>query len=522
MRQISGGDALFLYTDRQSRHQHIATLLIYDPSTAKEQPLRFKTILQTIEERLGTSPIFRQKLVSVPFNLDYPYWVNDPDFDLEYHVRHIALPKPGDWRQFCIQVSRLHSLSLDMSRPLWETYVIEGLDNIDFLPKGAFAIMTKVHHVAIDGVSAAEMILGLHDFEPNPTEPRRQQRWRPGQVPGAATMLSKAGVNNLRNTLRSSKALIKGLGSSLTTSNEDEETNNTAQPAGPPTRFNDPISPHRVWDAIRFPMDEIKAIRTVAPGATINDVVLTICGGAMTRYLDDKKERPDQDLTAMVPVSVRADTERNQGGNKVHLTRARLCTTEDDPVKRLEKVRDTMTTVKALNVNNARQMVEVQEQLPAPTLLIVGRAVAAARGPGKNYRKTHNMVVTNVPGPAQPLYFCGARVLMLTGLAVISDNLGMSHTITSYDGTLTIAPLSDRAMVPDPDFYAKCVREAYNELKKAAISKLKTGSKSPSGKKAGSGASKPAAATKTAAKAKAKAAAPRKATPKSQARSDAK
>ena len=156
MRQISGGDAFYLFTDKESRHQHISALYIYDPSTAKEKPLRFKTILNNIEDRLGSSPIFRQKLVNVPFNLDYPYWINDPEFDLEYHVRHIALPKPGDWRQLCIQVSRLHARSLDMTRPVWETYVIEGLDNIDFLPKGAFAILTKIHHVAIDGVDVSD------------------------------------------------------------------------------------------------------------------------------------------------------------------------------------------------------------------------------------------------------------------------------------------------------------------------------------------------------------------------------
>ena len=191
MRQISGGDAFYLFTDKESRHQHISALYIYDPSTAKEKPLRFKTILRHIEDRLGASPIFRQKLVRVPFNLDYPYWINDPDFDLEYHVRHIALPKPGDWRQLCILLSRLHAQSLDMTRPVWETYVIEGLDNIDFLPKGSFAMLTKIHHVAIDGVGAADLTMGLHDTEPYPRIPRREVRWRPGALrpapaPGSA------------------------------------------------------------------------------------------------------------------------------------------------------------------------------------------------------------------------------------------------------------------------------------------------------------------------------------------------
>ena len=179
MRQISGGDAFYLFADKQSKHQHISALYLYDTTTVEEQPLRFKKIMKTIEERLGSSPIFRQRLVKVPLNLDCPYWINDPDFDLEYHVRHIALPKPGDWRQLCIQSSRLHARPLDMTRPLWEAYIIEGLDNVDFLPAGSFAMMIKIHHVATDGVGAAELTMGLHDLEPYPATPRRQARWWP-------------------------------------------------------------------------------------------------------------------------------------------------------------------------------------------------------------------------------------------------------------------------------------------------------------------------------------------------------
>lgn len=463
MRQISGGDAFYLFTDKQSRHQHISTLYIYDTSTVREQPLRFKTILQHIEERLGASPIFRQRLVKVPLNLDYPYWVNDPDFDLEYHVRHIALPKPGDWRQLCILASRLHSRSLDMTRPVWETYVIEGLDNIDFLPPGAFAIMTKIHHVAIDGVSAAELAMGLHDTEPYPDTPRRTVRWRPGRIPGPATLLSRAGSNNLRASLQTGRRITRSLGRAIRGMGDGGQAPG-GQPAGPPTRFNEPITPHRVWDAVRFPLERFRDIKGLVPGATINDVVLTVCGGAMLRYLDSKQETPDLDLTALVPVSVRSEAERRTAGNKVHLTRTNLCTGERDPLRRLEKVRDAMVQVKAQNAVSAREMVEVQEDLPAPTLLLAGRAIAAAHGPGKGYRQTHNMVVTNVPGPQQPLYFCGARLAMFTGLAVISDNLGISHAVTSYDGTLTIAPLSDRKMMPDPAFYASCLQEAFDEL----------------------------------------------------------
>jgi diacylglycerol O-acyltransferase len=466
MRQITGGDALFLFSDIKSRHQHISMLNLYDQSTVEKKPLRFKTILGTIEERLGASPVYRQKLVEVPLKLDYPYWINDPEFDLEYHVRHIALPKPGDWRQLCIQVSRIHSRPLDMSRPVWEMYVIEGLDNIDFLPSGAFAILTKIHHVAIDGVAAAQLAVSMHDTEPYPENKRRPVRWRPGRVPSNSTLLMRAGINNLKSTIRTGTTLARKVTGSMFRDSGDQPAPRTYR--APHTRFNETITPHRVWDGVHFSLDDFKAIKQLVPGATINDVVLTVCGGAMTRYLKSKNELPDLDMTSMVPVSVRAADESDAGGNKVHLTVTSLCTTEENPLERLIKVRDEMRQVKALNAISARELVEVQEDLPAPTLLLASRAATAARGPGAAYRRRHNMVVTNVPGPQQRLYFCGARLVMFTGLAVITDNMGISHAVTSYDGMLVIGALSDRKMMPDPGFYADCLRDSFDEIKQAA------------------------------------------------------
>jgi len=468
MRQLTGGDAFFLYTDKQSRHQTISILYIYDQSTVRGGTLRFKTILEHMEERLGASPIYRQRLLKVPFDLDYPYWINDPDFDLEYHVRHIALPKPGDWRQLCIQVSRLHSQPLDLTRPVWEMYVIEGLDNVDFLPSGSFAILTKIHHIALDGVAAAELTMGLHDLEPYPQAGRRKVRWRPEREPRRVELLSRALFNNVSRSLNTGSNVARKLSQAVLDLAAGKENEAPDKAPAPETRFNRKVSPNRVWDAVRFPLEAFKQIKATVPGATINDVVLTICGGAMLKYLDSKGEAPDLSLTGLVPVSVRTGEERGAAGNKVVLTRANLKTREPDPLKRLALVSAEMAKVKAINAVGAREMMEMQEQLPAPTLLMAGKAVAASRGPGKAYRASHNMVITNVPGPQQPLYFCGARLIMFTGLAVITDNLGISHAVTSYDGTMVIAPVSDRELMPDPAFYAQCLRDAFLELKTAA------------------------------------------------------
>ena len=178
MQQLSGMDASFVYLETPSAPMHVAGLSIYDPSTAPGGKVTFKGILANFQERIHLARTFRQKMVQVPMNLDHPYWVEDKDFDLEFHVRHIALPKPGDWRQLCILAARLHSRMLDLSRPLWETYVIEGLDNVEGVPPGSFALLQKTHHAAIDGMSGMEMTSAIHDLTPTPEPPATTDTWQ--------------------------------------------------------------------------------------------------------------------------------------------------------------------------------------------------------------------------------------------------------------------------------------------------------------------------------------------------------
>ena len=280
-------------------------------------------------------------------------------------------------------------------------YVIEGLDNVDFLPKGSFAIMTKIHHVAIDGVSAAEMTEGLHDLEPYPDTQPRRRRWRPESEPGTAELLTRALRNNLRTSLGTGRRIAGKLQQAVTESvggRQDEPW--TAEP-GPPTRFNQKISPHRVWDAVRFDLADFKAIKNVVPGATINDVVLTVCGSAMSRYLADKNESPETSLAALVPVSVRTSKESGTAGNKVHLTRTSLKTLESDPLKHLAAVSEEMQHVKAMNAVSARQMTDMQEGLPAPTMLLASKVTIANTGPGRRFRRKSSNDVSCIDAHTQ-------------------------------------------------------------------------------------------------------------------------
>ena len=202
MEQLSGLDSAFLNLETRSAPTHVGGVAIYDQSSAPEGQVTFKGILTNVESRLHLARCFRQKIVQVPFGFDHPYWIEDANFDLEFHVRHIALPKPGDWRQLCIQIARLHARPLDLDKPLWEMYVIEGLDQVEGLPAGSFAILTKIHHAAIDGVSGVELTAAIHDLEPQATVPESDSRWVPEAEPSFVELALRSTVNNIRQPLR--------------------------------------------------------------------------------------------------------------------------------------------------------------------------------------------------------------------------------------------------------------------------------------------------------------------------------
>ncbi len=309
MRQLTGLDASFLYLESTRTPMHIGSLNIYDPSTAPGGRVTFDGILQMIEDRLHLARSFRERVVQVPLSLDHPYWINDPDFDLEYHVRHIALPAPGDWHQLCVQVARLHSRALDMDRPLWEFTVIEGLDNVPGTPKHSFALVAKIHHAAFDGVSGVEMNSAIHDLSPR-AEPRPvTTRWRPEVEPSAVELLSRAGWNNARQPLRFPRLVAETVPAIRKL--RDPAVDLPTRPGEVPrTRFNGKVSPNRVFEGRTFDLEEIKAIKNSVPGATINDVVLTICGGALRCYLEAHDELPNKSLVALAPVSVRSKEQK--------------------------------------------------------------------------------------------------------------------------------------------------------------------------------------------------------------------
>lgn len=466
--QLTGLDAMFAYAETPRTPMHIGDCKIYDPSTAPGGKVRFKDIIKHVEDRLHRAKTFRQKLKQVPMGYDHPYWIDDPDFDIEYHVRHIALPHPGDWRQLCIQVARLHARSLDMSKPLWEFTVIEGLDNIPNVPKGAYAIVAKVHHCAIDGASGVDMAEAVHSLSPD-DEVEEADVWTPGREPSNMELLARANFNNATkpfHAMRVARHLAPGALKFASGLSSGEIKLLGAKI--PRTRFNGVVSGHRVVEGVNFDIDDIKKIRQRIPGATVNDAILAIVGGGLRRYLKAKDELPQDSLVAMAPVSVRSKDEKGALGNQVTALSIQLGTHIADPLARLHFTHDVASNQKAMsNAVGARELSDASKLAPAMVSGISARLYSRL-GLANRLSPMFNTVVTNVPGPQVPLYMAGARLVSAYGVGPVMDSMGLFHAVTSYCGSIAITVTACRKMMPDPAFYRECLQASFDELLEAA------------------------------------------------------
>ena len=463
MRQLRGEDARFVYGESGHANSNITLISIYDPSTAHDGRVHFKGLLKHIESRLHLSPIFRQKLLRVPLELDFPYWIEDESFDLEYHVRHIALPKPGDWRQFCIQASRIHARPLDLSKPLWEIYLVEGLDAFLDLPKDSFGILAKVHHAAIDVRGGAEITTLLHDTTavPPPREP--PEPWFPEAPPGSLSLLARAALHNFVEPLMFAAPLTRAL-KNVTPAVLGALGDLWLHPERLPiTRFNSEVSPHRVFETRRFTIDEFKRIRALVPGSTVNDVVLAVCGGAMRRYLTAHEELPEQGLVSLAPVSVRAEV-NGEERPEINLIRVSLGTEIEEPLERLRSIQKHTSSHEELGqAVSARELTDVTKHAPAATLALSARLLAGSSLDVGKREPLAGCTVMNVPGPTVPLYFDGSRMTYFSAIMPISDGMGLVFAVTSYDGMVFISPTSCREQLPDPEFFAQCIRDSFQE-----------------------------------------------------------
>jgi diacylglycerol O-acyltransferase / wax synthase len=461
MRQLSGHDASFLYSDSPHANSNITFVQIYDQRSVAGGKLRFKRILAHIESRLHRSPVFRSKLLRVPVEMDYPYWVDDEHFDLEYHVRHIALPAPGDWRQFCIQASRIHARALDLNRPLWEIYVIEGLDSITDLPRGSFALLTKIHHAAVDVQGRHDIIDVLHDPVALPALGAPPEPWFAERPPGTVGLLCRAGLNAALSPRRWFDPVLRLVPAAVAFAKD------VLRPEYPQTatRFNAVVSPHRVFDTRRFTLDEFQRIRALVEGATVNDAVLAVCAGGLRRYLGQHGELPQAaDLAAIAPQSITGADRLLAGKERPPWLHLQLGTALADPVQRLARISEQTSSDEALaraQSDDARTRAE--EQISAATLALASRwfghaAVIAVRG-----MPHATCTVSDVPAPKGAAYLCGARMTYFSAILPIADGMGLVFSVTAYDGKVIVSATSCRELMPDPQDFMQCVRDSFQE-----------------------------------------------------------
>jgi WS/DGAT/MGAT family acyltransferase len=458
--RLSVLDASFLYLERPAVHMHVAGLAIIDPSTRPGGRLLAEDLASLIASRIHLVPRFRQKAVVPPFGVGRPVWVDDEDFDIDFHLRRAALPAPGGRRELADFVQRVHSRPLDRTKPLWEMYFIEGLED------GYVAVLVKSHHAMIDGLSGIDIATVLVDFTPEPQE-IRPVPWAPEPEPSAGDLLLRGLTDQLANPVRAfmegagralrapqvaitqARRVLGGVGSLLSLGQA---------PRGP---FNAAVGPNRRFGMAEVPVAEVKAVKN-ALGGTVNDVVLTAVAGALRVLLKGRRERVrGVSLRALVPVSTRDASDQTVLGNRVSMFFVDLPVGVADPARRLRRVTAATKELKSSHQAVAASALINTARWAPPTLHgLAARLLARQR--------VANLVVSNVPGPQVPLYLDGARLVVAYPVLPLGEALALSVAVTSLSGTLGFGFTGDWDAVPDIDGLADGLLESIDELKKAA------------------------------------------------------
>ncbi|MFN4147867.1 MAG: wax ester/triacylglycerol synthase family O-acyltransferase [Runella sp.] len=461
LQSISGMDATFLYAETPTSPMHVGSVAVIEGS------LKYETFKAIIESRLHQIPKLRQRLMYVPFSIDYPYWVDDPHFDLDLHINHIALPQPGAWKQLREVASHIHSEPLDQSRPLWSMTFVEGLNNIPQVPPGSVAVISKIHHVAIDGMAGASLLSVLFDLAPMKGNIPAPRPFHPKPLPNELDLIINSTVSFAKNPLKFPKILADTLTATvkagfLTRVQRSELP--TVPFTAPATPFNGLVSPRRKWNSALLSLERILNLKNIM-GMTVNDILLAICAGALRRYLLEKGKLPQKPLVAMVPVSTRTTpADAKNVDNQISAMLVQLATNIADPLERLEKINE--------NTNRGKTY---QGAVGAKTLAKMAEAVpfGIANQAAQLYSRFHlaerhnpalNVTITNVPGPKIPLYIHGHKLLAVMGMAPVVDGMGLIITIFSYNGVVTVSPTSDAKSMPDIDDFTRYIRESANEL----------------------------------------------------------
>jgi WS/DGAT/MGAT family acyltransferase len=456
--RLTAVDASFLAQEGPTSHMHVGAVMIFDGP-----PPAYDDLADHVRSRLHLVPRFRQKLAFPPLETGRPLWVDDPSFNLEYHVRDTALPAPGSEEQLRALAARVHSQALDRTKPLWEMWLVQGLEG------GRFALLSKTHHALVDGVSGVDLATVLFDLQPTPAEIEHPDTpWRPRRTPSGIDMAAR-GVRALAALPFDAAARAVGAaarpGDALAGTREALEGIGEVVWAGlnpaPETPLNVEIGPHRRFLWVRYELSDFKRVKQ-AFGGTVNDVVLTVVSGALQRWLRSRGVRTEGlELRALVPVSIRARDEHHQLGNRLAAMRAPLPVYVEDPVARLRVVRQAMDGLKESKQAVGAEVLAGMQALAPPTVL--------AQASRLNFStRLFNLLVTNVPGPQLPLYILGRRLRDLFPVAFLPKRHALAVAVMSYDGGMDFGLLGDYDALPDIERLAGMFDDSLAELLEAA------------------------------------------------------
>ena len=472
--RLSAVDASFLVQEKQSSHMHVGALVIFDgPPPGRDE------FIAHLGARLQRVPRYRQRLAFPPLEAGRPFWVDDPSFNLDYHVRHTALPKPGSEEQLRELAGRIFSQRLDRSKPLWEVWIVHGLED------GRFALISKTHHALVDGVSGVDIATVLFDLSLVPDEVEPDDGWTPAPVPSDVELVAE-GVVGLAKTPFSLAGRALGAlqrpGETIGRVREAAEGLGEVVWAGmnpaPDVPLNVEIGSHRRVRWVQSRLADFKEIKNTL-GGTVNDAVLTVVAGALRRWLHDRGVRTEGvELRALVPVSIRSEDERGSLGNRIAAMRGPLPVYVDDPVERLQIVRASMGELKESKQALGAEVIAALNDFAPPTLL--------AQASRLNFStRLFNLIVTNVPGPQFPLYLLGREMQEIVPIAFLPEHHALAVAIISYNGKVDFGLLADYDAMPDIDAFAAHLEESLAELLAAARSAGKATARSNGRKKDG-------------------------------------
>jgi diacylglycerol O-acyltransferase / wax synthase len=460
--RLTALDASFLHMERLEYPMHVGALSVLEgePFFDANGHFRIREVRDLVQSRLPLLPRFRRRLMAVPYDQGRPIWIDDDRFDITYHVRHTALPKPGSWEQLVSLTTRVQENLLDRERPLWELWFVEGLED------GGVALIQKTHHSLIDGVSGVDVATLLLDMTPDYVAPVLQ-KWTPEPAPSPSQLL----IDSLRERATEPAELVRSFRSMLRVPRHAVEragelsrafsTMVTRESIAPRTSINARTGRHRLLSVVRVPLSEVKAIRK-AIGGTVNDVVLAGVGGGLHRLLDERGDDvEDLRLRVLCPVSVRADEQHGELGNKISAIFVSLPVGPADPVDRLGEISAQTADLKEKRQALSADLLLNMSDYLAPTLMsLAARAV--------HRQPFVNLIVTNVPGPQVPLYLMGARLIEAFPIVPLTQNLTVVVGILSYDGTLHFGLWADRDAGSDLEVLAGGIEDAFAEMAKVA------------------------------------------------------